>query len=140
MNKNPVQKVVENRQEIIRTGSENNVDTTQTEVTETTETFGENGSTVTTVKRKVVTVTQGHEKVIEDSQMILDDMNDMALKSVVDGGFVVVETEEHHSSEHTATVNENVHENGELFVNRLYLITCTNHTRKSSSSSKLSTL
>eukprot|EP00794_Sanderia_malayensis_P005653 gene5653-6349_t len=92
MNKNQMHKTVENRQEIIRTESQDEVGVTQTEVTETTETIGEDGESLTTVKRKVVTVTQGHEEVIEDTQVIVG--NESALKSVVDDGFVVVEKEE----------------------------------------------
>ena len=85
------------RQEITRSGSDNNVGTTETEVTETTETI-EGGTTLTTVKRKVVTVIQGKEEVIEDSQLIVDG-NDTAFSSVIDGGFVVVDKEETHEVE-----------------------------------------
>ena len=93
MNRNQVQKVIENRQEIIRTASDNNLGTTQTEITETTETIEDGGTSVMTVKKKVVTISQGHEHVIEDSQLIVD-ANDTAFKSVVDHDFVVVDREE----------------------------------------------
>eukprot|EP00112_Aurelia_sp_Birch-Aquarium-sp1_P026967 Seg992.4 transcript_id=Seg992.4/GoldUCD/mRNA.D3Y31 product="hypothetical protein" protein_id=Seg992.4/GoldUCD/D3Y31 len=96
INKNQIQTV---RQEITRSGSENNVDTTETEVTETTETI-EGGTTLTTVKRKVVTVIQGKEEVIEDSQLIVDG-NDTAFSSVIDGHEEPVSNEEPIKSEHT---------------------------------------
>ena len=79
------------RQEITRSGSHNNIDTKETEITEVTETI--EGGTVTTVKRKVVTVTQGREEIVEDSQLLVD-KNHTTFSSVVDSGFVVVEKEE----------------------------------------------
>ena len=88
VNENSVQTV---RQEITRSGSHNEIDTKETEITEVTETI--EGGTVTTVKRKVVTVTQGKEEVVEDSQILLDE-NHTAFSSVVDSGFVVVEKED----------------------------------------------
>ena len=88
VNENSVQTV---RQEITRSGSHNEIDTKETEITEVTETI--EGGTVTTVKRKVVTVTHGKEEVVEDSQILLDE-NHTAFSSVVDSGFVVVEKED----------------------------------------------
>ena len=103
------------RQEITRSGSDNNVGTTETEVTETTETI-EGGTTLTTVKRKVVTVIQGKEEVIEDSQLIVDG-NDTAFSSVIDGGFVVVDKEETHEVE-----ENDVHHEDKSKLNAIYRI------------------
>ena len=83
------------RQEITRSGSHNNIDTKETEITEVTETV--EGGTVTTVKRKVVTVSHGKEEIVEDSQILLDE-NHTTFSSVVDSGFVVVEKEDTNES------------------------------------------
>ncbi|XP_065071501.1 alpha-adducin-like [Rhopilema esculentum] len=95
------------RKEITRSGSENNVDMRETEVTEVTETV--EGGTITTVKRKVVTVIQGKEQVIEDSQILVDG-NDTAFSSVIDSGFVVVDKEDGHAEQKEISINieENV--------------------------------
>lgn len=79
------------RQEITRSGSHDNINTKETEITEVTETI--EGGTVTTVKRKVVTVSHGKEEIVEDSQILLDE-NHTTFSSVVDSGFVVVEKED----------------------------------------------
>ncbi|XP_065071509.1 uncharacterized protein LOC135696152 [Rhopilema esculentum] len=79
----------------------------ETEVTEVTETV--EGGTITTVKRKVVTVIQGKEQVIEDSQILVDG-NDTAFSSVIDSGFVVVDKEDGHAEQKEISINieENV--------------------------------
>ena len=79
------------RQEITRSGSHDNINTKETEITEVTETI--EGGTVTTVKRKVVTVSHGKEEIVEDSQILLDE-NHTTFSSVVDSGFVVVDKED----------------------------------------------
>ena len=99
------------RKEITRSGSENNVDMRETEVTEVTETV--EGGTITTVKRKVVTVIQGKEQVIEDSQIVVDG-NDTAFSSVIDSGFVVVDKEDGQTEQKEISIN--VEENGELIL------------------------
>ena len=83
----------------------------ETEVTEVTETV--EGGTITTVKRKVVTVIQGKEQVIEDSQIVVDG-NDTAFSSVIDSGFVVVDKEDGQTEQKEISIN--VEENGELIL------------------------
>lgn len=80
------------------------------------------GGTVTTVKRKVVTVTQGKEEIVEDSQLIVD-TNHTTLSSVVDSGFVVVEKEDamHDTS-------DELEANGKSFLNlNVSMILCEHH-------------
>ena len=106
VNENSVQTV---RQEITRSGSHNEIDTKETEITEVTETI--EGGTVTTVKRKVVTVTHGKEEVVEDSQILLDE-NHTTFSSVVDSGFVVVEKED--TGDSSANTTNEIEEKGSV--------------------------
>lgn len=108
MNENHVQTT---RQEITRSGSHNNVDTKETEITEVTETI--EGGTVTTVKRKVVTVTEGKEEIVEDSQFVVD-KNHTTFSSVVDSGFVVVEKDETNEFSHDTSIEPS--ETGKLVL------------------------